>query len=43
VQKQAKDAYNTFQKDPYYNSLEFKPLKGQDTLYSFRIGAIIAQ
>ena len=39
VQKQAKDAYRTFQKDPYYNSLEFKPLKGQDTLYSVRIGA----
>jgi mRNA-degrading endonuclease RelE of RelBE toxin-antitoxin system len=39
VQKQAKDAYSIFQKDPYYNSLEFKPLQGQDTLYSVRIGA----
>jgi len=39
AQKQAKDAYKIFQKDPFYNSLEFKPLKGQDTLYSVRIGA----
>ena len=39
AQKQAKDAYKTFKRDPFYNSLEFKPLKGQDTLYSVRIGA----
>lgn len=38
VQRGAKQAYLLWKRDPYHNSLHFKPIKGADNLYSVRIG-----
>lgn len=38
VQKDAKEAYKLFSKDPYHASLQFKRIDNQDPIYSARIG-----
>lgn len=38
IQNDAKAAYRLWKRDPYHNSLQFKEIKGQNGVYSVRIG-----
>ena len=38
IQRQAKDAYKLFSRDPYYPSLRFKQIHSQKPIYSVRVG-----
>jgi len=38
VQRQAKEAYKLFSKNPYHPSLRFKQIHSQKPIYSVRVG-----
>jgi mRNA-degrading endonuclease RelE of RelBE toxin-antitoxin system len=38
IQRQAKDVYKLFLRDPYHPSLRFKPIHPQKPIYSVRVG-----